>query len=78
MEISLVEVDSVGLFGLVGDPASSLTVGLDEVMGLLQTRSFGVLFSNDSILPTVNSANIQLLSKQHVFTSIIPLISRNL
>lgn len=39
------------------------------------SRGFGILLKDDDVLSTTNGANIRLLAKQRVFTTLIPLIS---
>ncbi|PYI25720.1 DNA repair/transcription protein [Aspergillus indologenus CBS 114.80] len=47
----------------------------DEATSLTAARSFSILLRDDEILSATNGANIRLLSKQRVFTTLTPLIS---
>ncbi|RAL09797.1 MET18/MMS19 family protein [Aspergillus homomorphus CBS 101889] len=47
----------------------------DENTSLMTARSFAILLRADDILSATNGANIRLLSKQRVFTTLTPLIS---
>ena len=53
----------------------SLLLSSDEVTSTTAARGFAVLLSDDEILSPTNGANIRLLSKQRIFTTVIPLIS---
>lgn len=53
----------------------SLLLSSDEVTSATAARGFAVLLSDDEILSPTNGANIRLLSKQRIFTTVIPLIS---
>ena len=53
----------------------SLLSSSNDVTSTVAARGFGVLLSDDDVLSTANGANIRLLSKQRVFTSVVPLIS---
>ncbi|KAL4803004.1 RNAPII transcription regulator C-terminal-domain-containing protein [Aspergillus unguis] len=46
-----------------------------EVTSTTASRGFAVLLKDDDVLSPTNGANIRLLSKQRVFTILIPLIS---
>ncbi|PYI03874.1 DNA repair/transcription protein [Aspergillus sclerotiicarbonarius CBS 121057] len=47
----------------------------DEETSTTAARGFALLLRDDEVLSTANFANIRLLSKQRVFTTLIPLIS---
>lgn len=53
----------------------SLLSSSDEVTSTIAARGFAVLLRDDDVLSTANAANIRLLSKQRVFTTVVPLIS---
>ena len=53
----------------------TLLLSSDEVTSTTAARGFAVLLSDDEILSPTNGANIRLLSKQRIFTTVIPLIS---
>ncbi|KAL2009561.1 hypothetical protein VTN00DRAFT_5368 [Thermoascus crustaceus] len=53
----------------------SLLSSSDQVTSGLSARGFAILLSADDVLSTNNGANIRLLSKQRVFTTVVPLIS---
>lgn len=53
----------------------SLLSSSDQVTSTTAARGFAILLSNDDVLSTTNGANIRLLSKQRVFTIVVPLIS---
>ncbi|KAF5866009.1 hypothetical protein ETB97_001085 [Aspergillus alliaceus] len=47
----------------------------DEVTSTTAARGFAILLRDDDVLSAINGANIRLLSKQRVFTTLVPLIS---
>ncbi|KAB8071442.1 RNAPII transcription regulator C-terminal-domain-containing protein [Aspergillus leporis] len=47
----------------------------DEATSTAAARGFTILLKDDDVLSTINGANIRLLSKQRVFTTLVPLIS---
>jgi DNA repair/transcription protein MET18/MMS19 len=47
----------------------------DRVTSETSARGFAIILNADDVLSTSNGANIRLLSRQRVFTSIMPLIS---
>lgn len=53
----------------------SLVSSSDESTSTTSARGFSILLSDDDILSATNGANIRLLTKQRVFTTITPLIS---
>ncbi|KNG85167.1 DNA repair/transcription protein [Aspergillus nomiae NRRL 13137] len=53
----------------------SLLSSQDEVTSTTAARSFAILLRDDDVLSATNGANIRLLSKQRVFTTLVPLIS---
>ena len=55
------------LLGLLSSP--------DQKTSLSTARGFSILLSDDDVLSVANGATIRLLSKQRVFTTVIPLIS---
>ena len=56
----------------------SLLSSSDPVISITAARSFAVLLGDDDVLSSVNGANIRLLSKQRVFTTVIPLIANKI
>ncbi|KAJ0414263.1 ARM repeat-containing protein [Aspergillus carlsbadensis] len=56
----------------------SLLSSPDETTSTTAARGFSILLKDDDVLSPVNGANIRLLSKQRVFTTLIPLISANI
>ncbi|KAL3465284.1 ARM repeat-containing protein [Aspergillus heterothallicus] len=56
----------------------SLLSSPDETTSLAAARGFAILLNDDDVLSLTNGANIRLLSKQRVFTTITPLISANI
>jgi DNA repair/transcription protein MET18/MMS19 len=50
----------------------------DETTSTIAARGFAILLKDDDVLSPTNGANIRLLSKQRVFTTLIPLISANI
>lgn len=55
------------LLGLLSSP--------DQQTSTATARGFSILLSDDDVLSAANGATIRLLSKQRVFTTVIPLIS---
>lgn len=55
------------LLGLLSSP--------DQQTSAATARGFAILLSDDDVLSPTNGATIRLLSKQRVFTTVIPLIS---
>ena len=53
----------------------SLLSSFDEITSSTASRGFAILLSDDEVLSQTNGANIRLLSKQRVFTTVVPLIS---
>lgn len=53
----------------------SLLSSPDQQTSTTTARGFSILLSEDDVLSTTNGATIRLLSKQRVFTTVIPLIS---
>lgn len=53
----------------------SLLSSSDQVTSGTSARGFAILLSADDVLSTNNGANIRLLSKQRVFTTVAPIIS---
>ncbi|KAI9925014.1 hypothetical protein ASPWEDRAFT_45143 [Aspergillus wentii DTO 134E9] len=53
----------------------SLLSSSDEVTSTTAARGFAILLSDDDVLSTTNGANIRLLAKQRVFTTVVPIIS---
>lgn len=53
----------------------SLLSSPSEKTSTTASRGFGILLKDDDVLSTTNGANIRLLAKQRVFTTLIPLIS---
>lgn len=53
----------------------SLLSSSDETTSTTAARGFTVLLSDDEVLSPTNGANVRLLSKQRVFTTVVPLIS---
>ncbi|KAH8429886.1 MET18/MMS19 family protein [Aspergillus melleus] len=47
----------------------------DEATSTTAARGFAILLRDDDVLSPANGANIRLLSKQRVFTTLVPLIS---
>ncbi|EAU35219.1 conserved hypothetical protein [Aspergillus terreus NIH2624] len=47
----------------------------DEPTSTTAARSFGILLGDDPVLSPANGATIRLLSKQRVFTTLVPLIA---
>lgn len=47
----------------------------DEATSTTTARGFAILLRDDDVLSPANGANIRLLSKQRVFTTLVPLIS---
>ncbi|KAL1879571.1 hypothetical protein Plec18167_004028 [Paecilomyces lecythidis] len=56
----------------------SLLSSPDQTTSTTAARSFALLLGSDDVLSTDNGANIRLLSKQRVFTTVTPLISSNI
>ncbi|KAJ9254166.1 hypothetical protein DTO207G8_3743 [Paecilomyces variotii] len=56
----------------------SLLSSSDQTTSTTAARSFALLLGSDDVLSTDNGANIRLLSKQRVFTTVTPLISSNI
>jgi DNA repair/transcription protein MET18/MMS19 len=56
----------------------SLLSSPDESTSTIAARGFAILLKDDDVLSPTNGANIRLLSKQRVFTTLIPLISANI
>ncbi|KAL2834720.1 DNA repair/transcription protein [Aspergillus pseudoustus] len=50
----------------------------DETTSTTAARGFAILLKDDDVLSPTNGANIRLLSKQRVFTTLTPLISANI
>lgn len=55
------------LLGLLSSP--------DQQTSIATARGFSTLLSDDDVLSAMNGATIRLLSKQRVFTTVIPMIS---
>jgi DNA repair/transcription protein MET18/MMS19 len=55
------------LLGLLSSP--------DQQTSAAAARGFSILLSDDDVLSATNGATIRLLSKQRVFTTVVPLIS---
>ncbi|KAE8148417.1 ARM repeat-containing protein [Aspergillus avenaceus] len=53
----------------------SLLSSTDEVTSTTAARGFSILLRDDDVLSPTNGANIRLLAKQRVFTTLVPLIS---
>jgi DNA repair/transcription protein MET18/MMS19 len=53
----------------------SLLSSSDKVTSETSARGFAIILSPDDVLSTQNGANIRLLSKQRVFSTVVPLIS---
>lgn len=53
----------------------SLLSSPDEQTSTAASRGFAILLSDDEVLSLSNGANIRLLCKQRVFTTVVPLIS---
>ncbi|KOC15226.1 DNA repair/transcription protein [Aspergillus flavus AF70] len=53
----------------------SLLSSPDKVTSTTAAHGFAILLRDDDVLSTANGANIRLLSKQRVFTTLVPLIS---
>ncbi|KAE8351996.1 ARM repeat-containing protein [Aspergillus coremiiformis] len=53
----------------------SLLSSPEEVTSMTAARGFSILLREDDVLSATNGANIRLLSKQRVFTTLLPLIS---
>lgn len=53
----------------------SLLSSPDEQTSTTASRGFAILLSDDEVLSSTNGANIRLLCKQRVFTTVVPLIS---
>lgn len=53
----------------------SLLSSPDETTSTTASRGFAILLSDDDVLSPINGANIRLLSKQRVFTTVVPLVS---
>ncbi|PTU23936.1 hypothetical protein P175DRAFT_0497052 [Aspergillus ochraceoroseus IBT 24754] len=53
----------------------SLLTSPDETTSTTAARGFAILLKDDDVLSLANGANIRLLSKQRVFTTLVPLIS---
>ncbi|KAJ5114468.1 hypothetical protein NUU61_000227 [Penicillium alfredii] len=53
----------------------ALLSSVDQQTSTTAARGFSILLSDDDVLSTTNGAIIRLLSKQRVFTTVIPLIS---
>ncbi|KAL1965816.1 hypothetical protein VTN77DRAFT_5137 [Rasamsonia byssochlamydoides] len=53
----------------------SLLSSSDKVTSETSARGFAIILSPDDVLSTQNGANIRLLSKQRVFSAVVPLIS---
>ncbi|KAL4786646.1 RNAPII transcription regulator C-terminal-domain-containing protein [Aspergillus varians] len=53
----------------------SLLPSPSEQTSTTASRGFGILLKDDDVLSPTNGANIRLLAKQRVFTTLIPLIS---
>jgi len=56
----------------------SLLSSADEQTSTTASRGFAILLSDDDILSPTNGANIRLLCKQRVFTTVIPLIANKI
>jgi DNA repair/transcription protein MET18/MMS19 len=56
----------------------SLLSSSDQTTSTTAARSFALLLSSDEVLSADNGANIRLLSKQRVFSTVVPLISTNI
>lgn len=53
----------------------SLLSSSDKVTSETSARGFAIILSSDDVLSTQNGANIRLLSKQRVFSTVVPIIS---
>ncbi|KKA19117.1 DNA repair/transcription protein [Rasamsonia emersonii CBS 393.64] len=53
----------------------SLLSSSDKVTSETSARGFAIILSSDGVLSTQNGANIRLLSKQRVFSTVVPIIS---
>ncbi|GFF38708.1 DNA repair/transcription protein mms19 [Aspergillus udagawae] len=56
----------------------SLLSSHDEMISTTAARGFAILLKDDEVLSADNGANIRLLAKQRVFTTLIPLISNRI
>ncbi|KAK2758720.1 hypothetical protein FQN54_003410 [Arachnomyces sp. PD_36] len=56
----------------------SLLSSPDPQTSSISARGFAVLLSHDDILNTTNGATFRLLTKQRVFTTLLPLVSKNI
>ncbi|KAL2870068.1 MET18/MMS19 family protein [Aspergillus lucknowensis] len=56
----------------------SLLSSQDETIRTTAARGFAILLKDDDVLSPTNGANIRLLAKQRVFTTLTPLISANI
>lgn len=53
----------------------SLLSSSDETTSTTAARGFAILLSDDDVLSLTNGANIRLLCKQRIFTTVVPLIA---
>ncbi|EYE91839.1 MET18/MMS19 family protein [Aspergillus ruber CBS 135680] len=56
----------------------SLLSSPSEATSTTASRGFAILLSDDDVLSPINGANVRLLCKQRVFTTVIPLIANKI